>query len=386
MGGTAVHFGAGNIGRGFIGQLYWESGYDTTFVDVNDTVVDLLRDRHSYPLHLVSENTEKMTIDRVTAVHGADLDAVGAALAEAHIASTAVGSNILPRIAPALARGIEKRFANPVAAPLNIIICENVLNGDQILREAVRAQLAPEWHETLDTKVGFVEASIGRMVPRMTEAQHAEDPLLVCVEPYCELPLAAEGFVGEMPAIAHAKPYPNFGAYVERKLFVHNMSHAATAYLGHIQGHTYIYEAIQDPKVRPIVEKALEESCTGLSRKHGLDKADLDAFAADLIHRYHNKALADQVARVGADPKRKLGPEDRLIAPARMCFEQRVKPVALVQIIIAAMDFDEPGDPAAVEIQTLVRLKGIDGVLDTICKLAPNEPLRELIADLAAPT
>lgn len=386
MNGQAVHFGAGNIGRGFIGQLYGESGFHTTFVDVNETVVSLLKTRQSYPLHLVSETTEKMVIDNVTAIHGTDLEAIADALAEATIASTAVGSAILPRIAPAIARGIEKRFSKPGAAPLNIIICENVLRGDAILREAVRAVLPPEWYETLETKVGFVEASIGRMVPRMTEAQMAEDPLLVCVEPYCELPLAAEGFKGEMPPIAHAKAYPNFAAYVERKLFVHNMSHAATAYLGHIQGHTYIYEAIQDPIVRPIVEAALQESCLGLSRKHGLDKAALDAFAADLIHRYHNRALADQVARVGADPKRKLGPDDRLVAPARMCIQQGIKPIALVQVIIAAMDFDEPEDPAAVEIQGILRMKGVDGVLDSICQLEPNEPLRELIEDVAAPT
>lgn len=379
MGGKTVHFGAGNIGRGFLGQLYWESGYDTTFVDVNETVVRLLQERNAYPLHLVSETTEKLHITRVNAIHGGDIEGIADALASCLVASTAVGSPILPRIAPALARGIEKRFATPDATPLNVIICENVLRGDRILREAVRECLAPEWHTILDTQVGFVEASIGRMVPRMTEAQHAEDPLLVCVEPYCELPLAAEGFVGPIPPIAHAKPYPNFGAYVERKLFVHNMSHAAAAYLGHLKGHTYIYEAIADPEIRPVVEAAQRESCLGLARKHGMDQADLEAFAADLIHRYQNKALADQVARVGADPVRKLGPEDRLIASARMCLEQDVDPVAHVKVIAAALQFDEPSDPGAMEIQTMRRERGVGAVLDTICRLTPEEPLRAMV-------
>ena len=157
------------------------------------------------------------------------------------------------------------------------------------------------------------------------------------------------------------------------------MSHAATAYLGYLQGHTYIYEAIQDPRVRPVVEAALEESCTGLARKHGLDKAALDAHAADLIHRYQNKALADQVARVGGDPTRKLGPEDRLIAPARMCLEQGVEPRALVQVIVAALAFDEPADPGAMEIRALRREAGTGAVLDTICHLAHDEPLRRMI-------
>ncbi len=379
MNGQAVHFGAGNIGRGFIGQLYWESGFRTTFIDVNETVVGLLQSRGSYPIHLVSETTEVIPVDNVTAIHGGDVEAVADALAVATIASTAVGSQILPRIAPAIARGIEKRFAQADAAPLNIIICENLLRGDAVLREAVRSHLAPEWHETLDGKVGFVEASIGRMVPRMTEAQLAQDPLLVCVEPYCELPLAGDSFKGEMPPIKHAKPYSNFGAYVERKIFVHNMSHAATAYLGYLQGHTYIYEAIQDPKVRPVVEAALEESCLGLSRKHGLDKAALDAFATDLIHRYQNKALADQVARVGGDLKRKLGPNDRLIATANMCLAQDVTPTALVEVIGAALRFDAPDDVTAPEVMALLAASGVAAVLEQICELPPGNALRELI-------
>ena len=379
MNGQAVHFGAGNIGRGFIGQLYWESGFRTTFIDVNETVVGLLQSRGSYPIHLVSETTEVIPVDNVTAIHGGDLEAVSDALAVATIASTAVGSQILPRIAPAIARGIEKRFAQADAAPLNIIICENLLRGDEVLREAVRSNLAPEWHETLDGKVGFVEASIGRMVPRMTEAQLAQDPLLVCVEPYCELPLAGDSFKGEMPPIKHAKPYSNFRAYVERKIFVHNMSHAATAYLGYLQGHTYIYEAIQDPKVRPVVEAALEESCLGLSRKHGLDKAALDAFATDLIRRYQNKALADQVARVGGDLKRKLGPNDRLIATANMCLAQDVTPTALVEVIGAALRFDAPDDVTAPEVMALLAASGVAAVLEQVCELPSGTALRELI-------
>jgi len=379
LNGQAVHFGAGNIGRGFIGQLYWESGFRTTFIDVNETVVGLLQSRGSYPIHLVSETTEVIPVDNVTAIHGGDLEAVSDALAVATIASTAVGSQILPRIAPAIARGIEKRFAQADAAPLNIIICENLLRGDEVLREAVRSNLAPEWHETLDGKVGFVEASIGRMVPRMTEAQLAQDPLLVCVEPYCELPLAGDSFKGEMPPIKHAKPYSNFRAYVERKIFVHNMSHAATAYLGYLQGHTYIYEAIQDPKVRPVVEAALEESCLGLSRKHGLDKAALDAFATDLIRRYQNKALADQVARVGGDLKRKLGPNDRLIATANMCLAQDVTPTALVEVIGAALRFDAPDDVTAPEVMALLAASGVAAVLEQVCELPSGTALRELI-------
>lgn len=378
---NAVHFGAGNIGRGFLGQLYYESGFHTTFVDVVQSVVDTLNREHAYPLRIVGEVSRDIQIQHVSAIHGADLDAVAAALADADIASTAVGVNVLAKIAPALAAGIVKRFARPDAKPLDIIVCENLIDAGPFLRDHVQQHLAPEWHEALHQRVGFVEASIGRMVPVMTEEQKAEHPLLVLVEPYCELPVDKHAFKGPIPDIAHLSPRDNFGAYVERKLFVHNASHAATAYFGYLHGHTYIYQAIADPWVRGAVSAALEESCEGMIRKHGVDRAALWAHCEDLVARYSNVGLGDKVARVANDPIRKLGPNDRLIGAARMCLEHDVTPVNLALAAAAAIRYDHPDDAAAQEIQSIRRRDGLEGVLRDVCRLTSDSPLASLIRD-----
>jgi mannitol-1-phosphate 5-dehydrogenase len=379
LNGTAVHFGAGNIGRGFLGQLYFESGLKTVFVDVVDEVVAALQQRRSYPVRIVEEQAETLIIQNADAVHGRNLEAVAACLAEAVIASTAVGVNALPHICPALAKGIEARFSNPDALPLDIIVCENMLNAGPWLREKVREKLDPAFHTVLDEMVGFVEASIGRMVPVMTGAQKAEDPLLVCVEPYCELPVDANGFKGPVPDIRHMKAIPNFGAYVERKLFVHNLSHAATAYLGWLRGHDYIWQAIRDDAVRHEVEAATCESCRALTAKHGLDAAELEEHRRDLIRRYHNRALGDQVARVARDPIRKLGPEDRIIGAAHMCREQQVEPEHTAFIAAAALHYDNPDDPGARRIQERMKQEGSAHVLRGICGVEPDSALADLI-------
>jgi mannitol-1-phosphate 5-dehydrogenase len=381
----AVHFGAGNIGRGFLGQLYWESGYATTFVDVAEPVVAGLRERHGYPLHIVSaEGVRELSVDQVDAIPAGDTAAVAEALARADIASTAVGVNVLPRIAPALARGVVRRFSQPGAAPLDIIVCENLIGAGPFLRETVRKHLEPGWRTALETRVGFVEASIGRMVPVMTEEQRARDPLLVCVEPYCELPVDANGFKGEIPAIAHMKPMRNFAAYVERKLFVHNLSHAATAYLGHLRGHEYIWQAVEDPAVREKVRGALGESCEALHRRHGLALDSLIEHGEDLLRRYANKALGDQVSRVARDPMRKLGPNDRIAGAARACLEQGVHPRHIAFAAAAAMRYDDPSDPAAAELQRVRRERGIGGVLETVCQAPQDDPLATCIREADA--
>jgi len=371
--GQAVHFGAGSIGRGFLGQIYSESGYHTTFIDVVPSVVDALNERGNYPLHIVSDTGVKTThITDVSAVSGMSLEDASAALARADIASTAVGLHALPHIAPVIARAVALRFENKDAATLDILICENLKDGEAHVRGLVAGHLAPSLLETLETRVGFIEASIGRMVPVITPEQRAEDPLAVWVEPYCELPVDARGFRGPIPALKYLKPSDNFGAYVARKLFVHNLSHAATAYLGHLRGHAYVYEAIRDDAVRAQVESAGRETCAALVNKYGMDAAALEAHLQDLISRYHNRALADPIARVGRDPVRKLGPDDRLIGAMGLCCSHGVAPDAVATAAAAAILYDNPGDEAAMQVQALLREGGVAAVLREICGLSPD--------------
>ena len=377
----ALQFGAGNIGRGFLGQLFFESGYHTTFAEVVDDVVAGLNERHAYPLRIVDEEPEMLTIGNVSAVKASDIPAVASALAEAELAATAVGVNILPKIAPLIAAGLTKRFSRSKPLPLNIIVCENMINAGPFLREEVRKHLDATYHRALDNQVGFVEASIGRMVPVMSAKDKAEDPLLVCVEAYCELPVDADAFKGPLPELKNMRPYPDFAGYVERKLFVHNAGHAVTGYLGYLCGHEYIWQAINDPRIRAEADAAIAETSKGLTAKHGLDTAALKDHWADLIRRFGNKALGDQVARICKDPVRKLGPKDRLIGAGLMCLEQDIEPHRVAFAAAAAIRYDHPGDAAAAKLQQVRRRHGLEGVLKSICRIPDDSPLGGLIAD-----
>ncbi|HOZ46157.1 MAG TPA: mannitol-1-phosphate 5-dehydrogenase [Candidatus Hydrogenedentes bacterium] len=375
----AVQFGAGNIGRGFLGQLYFESGYETTFVDVIEPVVEGLKQRGEYPLRIVGELTQTLRIGNVTAVYAQDTARVAQALAEADLASTAVGVSVLPKVAPAIAAGVAKRFEQPNAEPLNLIVCENLIGAGPFLREKVRDHLPERFHSFLDERVGFVETSIGRMVPVMTAEELAEDPLLVCVEPYCELPVDARGFRGPLPPLEHMEPRQNFAAYVERKLFVHNAGHATTAYLGYIRGHEYTWQAIEDPVIRREADAAIAETCAGLVAKHGLDPRALDDHWSDLKRRFANRGLGDQVFRVAKDPIRKLGPNDRLIGAGLMCLAHGVTPAHVAFAAAAAIRYDHPDDAAAVSLRNILSEHGIRGVIERVCGIAWDSPFARLI-------
>lgn len=227
----AVMYGAGNIGRGFIGMLFSASGYEVTFIDVAENLIDALNREKKYPVRIVSnEGFEDIEVEHISAVNGNHTGAAAEAIAEADIMATAVGVNILKYIVPNLAAGIRSRMEKG-GGPLNIIICENLIDADKLLAKLIKAELTETEQLWFDKNIGLAEASIGRMVPVQTEEMKAGNPLRICVEPYDFLPVDKAAFKGEMPKIKNMVPFEPFDFYIKRKLYVHNMGHAVCAYL-----------------------------------------------------------------------------------------------------------------------------------------------------------
>ena len=309
----AVMYGGGNIGRGFIGQLLSQSGYEVTFVDVAEPVVNALIKDRRYPVRYVSSaGYEDVWTENVTAVNGNDMDAVADAIANADIMATAVGARILKFIVANIVAGLRKRWELG-KGPLNIIICENLMDANKVLEAMLKEQLTEEEKAIFDETVGLVEASIGRMVPVQTEEMKDGDPMRVCVEGYGFLPVDKAAFKGDIPQITNMVPFEPFDFYIKRKLYIHNMGHATCAYLGDLLGLQYIYEAIDVPEIRSIVHSAMLESAVALSQTYNVPLDGIVCHIEDLLYRFTNKALKDTCARVGGDPARKLSAADRLI-------------------------------------------------------------------------
>ncbi|MDO4547361.1 MAG: mannitol dehydrogenase [Clostridia bacterium] len=333
----AVMYGAGNIGRGFIGMLFSKSGYEVAFVDVAEPVVAAINDRREYPVRIVSnDGCEDIIVKNVRAVDGKDAPSVARAIDEADIMATAVGVNVMKFIAPVIAQGIKLRCKNG-RKPLNIIICENLIDANKVMAKLIKASLTDEEKAWFDKNIGLVEASIGRMVPVQTDEMKDGDPLRVCVERYGFLPVDLEAFAGDIPRVNSMIPFKPFDFYIRRKLFIHNMGHATCAYLGIIKGVQYIYESIDDAEVRLICQSAMTESAVALSKAYGLDIAPVVNHVFDLLLRFENKALMDTCARVGGDTVRKLAANDRLIGAAGMCLENGVVPMFIAAGAAAAV-------------------------------------------------
>jgi mannitol-1-phosphate 5-dehydrogenase len=369
----AVMYGGGNIGRGFIGALMSGAGYEVTFIDVAEPVVKELQEKRCYPLRFVSnEGHEDLLVRNVTAVNGNDTEAASDVIARCALMATAVGARILKFIVPNIVAGLRKRWAAG-GAPLNIIICENLNDANKVVERMIKEQLSPAEQERFDAEVGLVEASIGRMVPVQTDEMKDGEPLRVCVEKYGFLPVDKAAFKGTVPEIPGMVPFEPFDFFVKRKLFIHNMGHATTAYLGGLKGVEYIFEAIDDPEIRVIAQNAMLESALALSRRYQVDLSAIQLHITDLLGRFTNAALKDTCARVGGDPARKLSPADRLIGSATLALEEGITPAYIAVGAAAGVKrfLEEAQRPQTVE--------EAGKVLAEVSALAPEAPLARLI-------
>lgn len=379
MSKEAVIFGAGNIGRGFIGQLFCDSGYHVTFVDIDQDLISALNARGHYRLEAVfNETVDSADIGPVKAVLGTDVDAVATALAGATIGATAVGAGALKYIAGPMAAGIAAR-AERRAPPLNMIICENLKGAAAITRKLVSEHLPPEATAYFHDSVGFVDTVIGRMVPMPTPEMREKDPTLIRVEPYKELPVDRTAFVDEVPEIVAMSAEDNFALFTARKLYIHNCGHALLAYTGYLRGYEFGCEALEDKEVRQFLLAGLQESLGGVVQSYGADPVWLQDHVNDLVRRFANKALGDTVFRLGRDPLRKLAAGDRLSAPALLANETGTLPRHLAWGIAAALHFDPVDDPAATQLQAMIRETGPANALQTVSGIDADSALGQTI-------
>jgi mannitol-1-phosphate 5-dehydrogenase len=375
----AVHFGAGNIGRGFVGLLLHEAGYEVVFADVNAELIDALAASDQYTVHEVGAGARDRVVDGYRAVNSAaDAAALAAELATAEIATTAVGPTILRFIAPHLVTALRAR---PTDAPaLAIMACENAINATDVLRDEMIALVDPAEWPVLAARAVFANTAVDRIVP----AQAPDAGLDVTVETFFEWAIERTPFGAAAPLIPGAHFVDDLAPYIERKLFTVNTGHAATAYFGFLAGHERISDALADAGVASAVERALMETSALIVAKHDFSSPEQAEYRATILRRFANPELPDTVERVGRQPLRKLSRRERFIAPAAELAERGLPVDGILAAVGAALGFDAPGDPESVELQALVASMDPVAFVREVNGIEAGHPLQEPLVRVVA--
>lgn len=365
----AVHFGAGNIGRGFVGLLLHEGGYEVVFADVAAPLVDAINAADSYTVHAVGDGGSDTVVTGFSALNSSTQDAeLIEEIAGANVVTTAVGPGILKFVAPTLVAALALR--DPSSPPLQIMACENAINATDLLRDEMKDAAGGAWG-ALASRAVFANTAVDRIVPGQPEGGGVD----VTVEPFYEWAIERPPFGDDPPTIPSAHFVDDLAPYIERKLFTVNTGHATTAYFGAEAGIDRISDALADPAIAAKVAAALEETSALLVAKHGLSADELAQYRATILGRFRNPALPDTVWRVGRQPLRKLSRHERFVGPAAEAAELGLSVDALVGAMGAALRFDDSEDPQSVDLQRMLRELDAAAFTSEVTGLDPEHPL-----------
>ena len=381
-----VLFGAGKIGRSFIGQLFSRADYEVVFIDISELIIGELNKRTNYNVIIKGEKEELINVRNVRGVNARDEQTVVDEIASAEILAVSIGQNGLPGILPLIAKGLLKRYLEDSKQALDIIIAENLRNAAEYFQSEL-INFLPD-HYPFDQLVGLIETSIGKMVPIMSNKDVEEDVLQVFAESYNNLILDKKAFKNPIPQIAGLSPKENIKAWVDRKLFIHNLGHATSAYLGYIYNPNfkYLYEALEIPEILNAVHETMLQAAAILQKKYPADftMKDLTDHIDDLLFRFRNKSLGDTIFRVGCDLSRKLGSKDRLAGAIHLALEVKLPYDRILFSLICGCYFratDENGQMLQGDIEFAgIFNQGITEVLTKICGIDEiNENLFKVI-------
>lgn len=369
-----VLFGAGNIGRSFIGQLFSRSGYEVVFIDIMEPIIEALNKRGSYNVIIKGDKEEIIKINNVRGVLASSKRKVIGEVSNADIIASCVGNNALPHIIPLIAKGLVKRYKENDDLPLDIIIALNMRNAAEYFKKELSKITGNDY--PLKSLVGLVETSIGKMVPIMTKEDMETDILQIFAEPYNNLILDKKAFKNPIPDVKGLFPKDNMKVWVDRKLFIHNLGHAAISYLGYLHNRKfiYLYEALIVKKLYNQTRETMMQAAEILMKEYPgeFTKKDLEDHIDDLLKRFTNKALGDTIYRVGRDLIRKLGPEDRLVGAIKMGLVHNMNVDKILYALASSFYFraaDESGDMFDRDIEFVEKYfkNGIEYTVVNVC-------------------
>ncbi|KAI0109802.1 mannitol dehydrogenase domain-containing protein [Daldinia grandis] len=382
MGKKAVHFGSGNIGRGFVACFLHESGYEVIFADVVDKLVDSLNSTPSYKvIERGVEGTDVKTITNYRAINSKHNEAeLVDEIATADVVTCSVGPNILKFIAPVIAKGIDKR-SNELK-PLAVIACENMIGATDALAGHIKDPKNTPEHRLEDhhERAAYANSAIDRIVP----AQDPDAGLDVTLEKFYEWVVEATPFQhGEKPSIEGIKWVENLQPFIERKLFTVNTSHATAAYFGYNRQKQTVDDAMRDKDIKGQVAAAVNETAKLIVDKHGIAPEEQEAYKKKIIDRISNPHLADAVERVGRAPLRKLGRKERFIGPAAELAEMGYDTPALLAAAEMAFRFQNvDGDDESKELAKIMSENSPEEVVQKVCGLQKSEKLYPKVVEI----
>lgn len=348
-----VIFGAGKVGRGFLAQMLARSGWDVSLVDVSVPLLEALEP--GWVVHNLATGEEEVLHADLHPLDG-DLFKV---LETADLVLTSIGASHLEAWARRVREPLCQRLSE---GDLDLILAENHPRPAAAVREALLGGALADEAALIDAHLGISQAQVLRSCIEPTPAQASTT---VQVQDHWTLPLDGDALRTD-PVVQGFEPKPDFARELTRKLFTYNCVNAVVCYVGHLRGHVWLADAANDEAIAELARRAGAESSAALVAAFGFDAEDQARWCRRALAKYRDRAIRDPIERNARDPVRKLGEEERLLGPLRLCEAHGLPADALRIGIAAALRY--PGAPA-------LEIGGRDSADAALDRLLAGEPI-----------
>ena len=288
----ALHFGAGNIGRGFICPELKKSNYDVVFVDVDEDLINEINLKKEYKITSLDINSESSVVIRdVSGISINDNDSINSYMSKADIISTSVG--------PKYVQGIYELIDNVnTSKQIFFIAFENQY------RSSTKAQ--PQNSKNIENIIS-IDAVVDKIVPPQNN-----NSLDVVVEKYGSIVL--DDLQHKPLDESDIVTYGDYEVEFIKKLWLLNGLHLKLAYFGISKDLQFIHEIFEHDEYKSYAIDALEALATAFISKTDYEH-ELSEFKKSILNRFSQPALKDKVVRVARNPKLKFSKNERFQAP-----------------------------------------------------------------------
>ena len=382
-----VVIGAGRSGRGYVGELYDLEGYEITYADIDQELVDRLNGQGYYTVFKIdedgSEEVRKITGYRALHTirdHKAYIDAI----VEADYVSTATFPDGFDAISDDIVEALRERMKRGIKRPMAITVGANYVGVYDYYSKRIGDQLNEEEREYLNTYMPLVESIIRRASSYPTEEQKKVDELAIQGDCLNTLEVERNAF-----RFGEGHELPKFFKMVDNvkremiiKIWIGNTLHCSYAYLGQYYHLHSSFEAAVNDYVSKCSYYACEEAYNAVAKQLGLPMPRPVKEWQGIWTYYRNPSLQDTVLRIGADPIRKLSRNERFIGPALMSLENGDVPVFICRNAAYGFVFANPEDPSACRLQEMIREQGIEKTIVDVCQLDLTQANDKVVYDL----
>ena len=315
----AIHFGAGNIGRGFIAPVLQENNYEVVFVDVNKELIEQINLLQRYKVRSISLNASSdIFVKNISGLLLDDEEFLNEKLAKADLITTSVG--------PKFVKDIFNLVSSTKTEKIQTFIAfENMY----------RASTSNSTESGL-SKIVLIDAVVDKIVPPQNITS-----LDVIVEEYGSIIL--DNNVNTKP-LNESKivSYSNYEHEFYKKLWLLNGLHLKLAYFGLSRNIKYIHEILSNQEGLDFAERAIDS----LSKAYSLfsnSTEDLKDFKQTILDRFSMPEIQDEVTRIARNPQIKFSKDERFERPLRLLIsaDEDVETFKKIIDIIFESDFEQ---------------------------------------------